>query len=548
MKNHLTPWISVLSLLAALASPLRSAAQQRPDRQNTASEIESTRSAPPDLTSYVRRAIPQDYAPGGKPALSPARVLERPIFPGVYLADAVVNNTDPNLTNTDKFNDTEPSIALNPATCVERLPLRDPRGCREIVLLAFSGGWGGQGSFAPLWLSTDGGATWTKEFTIPVPPDAPGASGCPCDQTPDYGRSNQMSAAFLTSSSSGANVYSGTTSNPHDSTQWNWWTSGGVAQQTNSYGFNNADQPWLQVNRDPDNQEQNDVYVDYDDFSGAPDMRVAVAYGTDPPNFTTDSLEGFSTGGINPGHRLAVDHRNGAVYSLFQQCVGTCNLEHNPKTINYVVNRSLDGGLTWLLNGSPSGIVVATGQSTQPRPKFGTVNALLGGVDHLAVDPSTGDVYVVYGNRDPNTGNNRLSIVRLTDDGKGGLNIGEPFFVAGQVQAALPSVAVAKDIRGGVGVLYDTFDGIDGGSGYPIFSAHLAISVDHGMTFHDVTLETFLSPATDNGNARQRVLGDYHQLKSMGNGFYGVFTGNGVPFGRPYSNTDPIFFKTFVRP
>jgi len=155
-------------------------------------------------------------------------------------------------------------------------------------------------------------------------------------------------------------------------------------------------------------------------------------------------------------------------------------------------------------------------------------------------------VYVVYGNRDPNTGNNRLSIVRLTDDGKGGLNIGEPSFVTGQVQAALPSVAVAEDIRGAVGVLYDTFDGIDG-SGYPTFSAHLAISVDHGTTFHDVTLETFLSPATDNGNARQRVLGDYHQLKSVGNGFYGVFTGNGVPFGRPYSNTDPIFFKTSVR-
>ena len=544
MKNHLTLWVSALSFLTALASPLRSASQQRPDRQNTASEVESTRSAPPDLTSYVRRAIPQDYAPGGKPALPLARILGTPVFPGVYLADAVVNNTDPNLKNTDTFNDTEPSLALNPATCGESLPLRYRRGCLEIVLLAFSGGWDGQGSFAPLWLSTNGGTLWTKEFTIPIPPNAPNANGCPCDQTPDYGKANQMSATFLVGNSNdGYNVFSGTTSNPDNGAQWNWLISGGVAQPTNSYGDDNADQPWLLVNRDPDNQEQNDVYVDYDDFSGAPDMRVAVAYGTDPPNFTTDSLEGFSTGGINPGHRLAVDHRNGAVYSLFQRCLGNCT---SPKNINYILNRSMDGGLTWLLNGSPTGVVVATGQSTQPTPKFGTVNALLGGVDHLALDPSTGNVYVVYGNRDPNTGNNRLSIVRLTDDGKGGLNIGEPSFVTGQVQAALPSVAVAEDIRGAVGVLYDTFDGIDG-SGYPTFSAHLAISVDHGTTFHDVTLETFLSPATDNGNARQRVLGDYHQLKSVGNGFYGVFTGNGVPFGRPYSNTDPIFFKTSVR-
>ncbi len=32
--------------------------------------------------------------------------------------------------------------------------------------------------------------------------------------------------------------------------------------------------------------------------------------------------------------------------------------------------------------------------------KFGTVNALFGGVEHATVDPSTGDVYYDYGNRD----------------------------------------------------------------------------------------------------------------------------------------------------
>ncbi len=185
---------------------------------------------------------------------------------------------------------------------------------------------------------------------------------------------------------------------------------------------------------------------------------------------------------------------------------------------------------------------MANGDSTQPTPKFGTVNALLGGVDHAAVDPVTGDVYVVYGDRDAETGNNRLSIVRLSDNGAGGLAIGGSFLVTDQVQAALPSVAVASD--GTVGVLYDTFDGLDDPSGFPVFSAHLALSQDQGMTFSDAVLETFLSPARDNGNARQRVLGDYQQLKAVGVTFYGVFTGNGVPFGRPFSNTDPIFFRT----
>ena len=41
--------------------------------------------------------------------------------------------------------------------------------------------------------------------------------------------------------------------------------------------------------------------------------------------------------------------------------------------------------------------VVAAGTTVQPTPKFGTVNALLGGIDHAAVDPTTSSVFVVYG-------------------------------------------------------------------------------------------------------------------------------------------------------
>jgi hypothetical protein len=78
---------------------------------------------------------------------------------------------------------------------------------------------------------------------------------------------------------------------------------------------------------------------------------------------------------------------------------------------------------------------------------------------------------VVYGDKDTTTGNNRLSIKRLTDNGVGGLNIGPPHFVTGQVQAALPSVAVTADGPGTVAVLYDTFNGIV--AGFPQFTAHL---------------------------------------------------------------------------
>ena len=504
--------IAGLVLLLKGSSPLVTTATAQTQNKAQQQAKESARSAPPDTTPYTRPALPEDSTPRGVRAI--------PLLPGVssIVVDVVVNNTDPNLTNTDTFNDGETSIAVNPANI------------NEIVITAFSESWGAN---APLWRSTDGGNIWTKQFTIPAPPGV-AAAGCPCDQAVDYGRNNQMSGTFLIS-----DIFSGTTTDPASAAAWNWLVIAGVTQRTNHLvpsSFGDADQPWLLVNRDPTTPTQDDVYAAYDDFSGGPDMRVAVSFGVDPPNFTVDNQSGTSTGGINPGHRLAVDRQTGFVYSLFQRCVGNCG--GDPKNINYMLNRSTDGGATWILNGMP-GIIVANADSTQPQPKFGTVNALLGGADHAAVDPNNGDVYYVYGSRDAGTGNDRLAIRRIFDNGGGGVTVGPENFVTGQVEAAIPSVAVASN--GIVGVFYYTFDGFS--SGFPIFSAHLAQSSDQGVTFSDQMLETFLSSAADNGDPRQRVLGDYMQMKAVGTCFYGAFTGNGVPFGRPFSNHDPIFFR-----
>ena len=105
---------------------------------------ESTRDAPPDTTPYKRPAVREDFAPKG--------IRPIPLLPPVFIVDAVVNNTDPNLTNTDTFNDGETSLTLNPA---------NPN---EIVVTAFSGS---SGANAPLWDSTDGGNTWTKQIYNP---------------------------------------------------------------------------------------------------------------------------------------------------------------------------------------------------------------------------------------------------------------------------------------------------------------------------------------------------------------------------------------------
>lgn len=485
----------------------------------------SVRSSPKDTHNYSRPAIPGDLNP---PHAS--RTLTPFALPA-FVVDAVVNNTDTNLKNTDTFNDGEVSIAI------------DPLNTNRIVMTAFSGSWG---TTAPLWLSTNGGVTWTKEFTINPPPGAGGVLGCPCDQVVDFGHFTALAGGFLTGGPD--NIYGARSSNLTSlNGAFKYFTVGGVAQAANHLdGVDMEDQPWLLVGGIPGRSrglkpfKDENVYVAYDDFNTAPDMHVAVAAAIDPLMFTVDNISGFSTGFVNPGHRLAVDPRSDAVYSLFQRRI-------NPgaggsQNINYMLNRSTDGGKTWGLNGNPTGIIVANANSTQPQPKFCTVNALLGGADHATVDPVTGDVVYVYGTRDPGTGKNRLAMRRLTPNGAGGLTIGPELFVTGQVQAAIPSVAIAKNRT--IGIFYYTCDSV--APPFPTYTAHFSISTDLGNTFTDQVLETFLSPATDNGDPRQRVLGDYMQVKAVGNTFFGGFTGNGVPFGRAFSNNDPIFYKVSV--
>jgi hypothetical protein len=496
--------------LAILAIPAAGAAQ-------------SPRSSPPDATPYARPPVAEDFAPPRPAGLPPAAAKAGFV---VSVVDAVVNNTDPKLKRTDVFNDGEVSLAVRPG------------GPSDVVMTAFSDSWG---STAPLWSSKNGGRTWTKLFTVNRPPGAKGTSGCPCDQTIDFTQKSGLAGTFLTDNP--GNIYSALNPDPATARFAYFESPRGVAQAANHLdGMNHEDQPWLLVGPRPGAAGEN-VYVAYDDFNTAPDMRVAVAPASRPLVFATDRRTGFGTGFINPGHRLAIDRSSGAIYSLFQRRIGAG--AGGSQKIAYMLNRSQDGGTTWTLNGSRTGIVVAEADSTQPTPKFCTVNALLGGVDHAAVDPTSGDLFYVYGNRNPATGKNRLALRRLAGNRAGRLEIGPEIFITGQVQAAIPSVAITDN--GTIGVFYYTCDG-NSTDGYPVFTAHFAVSTDHAASFTDLELERFLSPSAANEDDRQRVLGDYMQVKAVANQFYGGFTGNGVPFGRSIANNDPIFYTVSPGP
>jgi hypothetical protein len=509
-----------------------------------AAEAESMTSYPPDITHYIRPLVAEDLAPMGRPALGPKVQSKDPkavqllgADPGIFMVDVVVS-AGRGGAGVDTANDGETSIAVN------------PDNPDEIIISAFSGGYDTTNRTAPIYHSTDGGLTWSYEDEALK---APGwINGCPCDWTWDWGINNELSSTILDNialddSGNTTNIVSNTTTDPADRTAYSYFLNPAQATNNNvpaSYG--NADQPWLLVNMDPGAPAQENVYVAYDDFNGAPDMQVAVSNVADPPDFTFDRKVGESTSGVNPGIRLAEDPRTGAMWVIWGRVFE--DLGDGVKDMDYMINRSTDGGNTWPIDDGYApggGALAAIGLSTQPRPKFGTVNALLGGTHHANVDPTTGDLYYVYGKRDPGTGNDRLAIRKISSDGGGGLVFGTEHFVTGQVEAAIPQVAVLDN--GVVGVFYYTFDGFSGDD-FPIFTAHLALSDDEGASFTDYDLLTFLSSAKDSGNNRQRVLGDYMNMVNVGNCFYGSFTGNGAPFGRVDSNHDPIFFKTCLGP
>jgi hypothetical protein len=451
-----------------------------------------------------------------------------------FIVNVVVNNTDPALIGSDSFGDTQTSIAVN------------PQNPNEILITTASGIWTAMppGSTAPWWHSTDGGQTWTKRFTIPQPPGH-NVVGCPCYETIDFGRNNRVFGTFRT----GAQIFSGGSSNAASAAAFLYHAPGGITQRTNVNGLGLPDNPRLLVNRDPASPFQDNVYVAYANFSTTPvDLRVSTALGSFPPNFVRDVRVGTSAGAINPGLRLAVDPRTGWVYTVWQTCIGPCAIDTDPKNIDYRLNRSRDGGATWDFD--LSGTRVSVGASSQPLPKFGTVNRLHGGVLHAAVDPRNSEVYVVYGvSLGPGAPTNRLALRKLTPD-QITMPGPERSLPTHGLSQAIPAVAVADN--GVVGVFHYSFDGLSPGSSLPIFTAWLDMSDDQGVTWTSRALMTFLAPFPDSCPVgalpddpcqNQSTLGHFMQMKAVGNTFYGAFTANGVPFGRPFGTTDPIFFK-----
>ena len=426
-------------------------------------------------------------------------------------------------TNTYKDWGNEPSVTVNPLN-----PM-------EIVVSSFSYGTSSRTSGANFFYSTNGGTSWTSQFTVPAPQSG---VGIPNDWRFAYDETGTLHAAVLGGCNT-CNVYQGQTNNPTSLAAWSW--SGGGTRINNAASAGSADQPWLAV-------QGGKVFVGYDDFHSGAAERVAVSL-NNGASFTIDNAinNGAHSTSVNPGTRIATD-KAGNVYSIMG--VGTTNSPDGVHHVDYYLNRSRDNGVTWDFNGASGigGLLIDGGTSQQLNNAgtqasnrwFAGVNDLRGNATAVAADSTGAHVYALIGKQD-GTGTDRVYLVEYHSTGAGLVKDSEIVVSPAGQQAALPSITVLSN--GTVVMMYDTWDGNQ-------VHVHVTTSKDHGLTIATDAVEYSFVPlsllATTGRTTSNREFGDYQYIESVGDSFFGAFAGLGNVNGggiNTLSLIDPFFFS-----
>jgi hypothetical protein len=403
------------------------------------------------------------------------------------LVDIATNATDPN-----NLVDAEPSIAINPL---------NPN---QIAVVAFSGGWSQTtGLRGPVWMSTNGGVSWTKQLVLVAPTAASTGSG---DQNIVFSNTGTM---FLSQFGLDLNVPRCFFYRPSGAN----WVAGaayGDDQPMIASAGGTRVSPWLNTLAPERSMVERTT-------NNGVNISQAVVGSAAFANRTTRVA-------VGPNNQIYVIYktRQAAPVGNFQQSI-------------FRVVRSFDLGVTW----NTPGVAVHPGTvMTWFTTSFG--NAKNGGKvararssdAWIAVHPSTNAVWVVFCSRDA-SGFGQIFAARSTNSGQ---TFSPPVRVTdGTHNSAYPEVAVTAN--GTVGVLYVDFD--DSGA-QTVYTHRFARSFNNGVTWTRVGVQSFRTQELSNGTPGF-LWGDYEGLTAQGNMFFGVFTGKSI--GRAVVQFDPIFFK-----
>jgi hypothetical protein len=358
-------------------------------------------------------------------------------------------------------------------------------------------------SGASYFKSTDGGTTWSDYGSI--------ASK---DKTLAWkADGSAVLTASITQVTSDTDytiqTYSGTTADSSFGSSIN--TTPGAAR----------DQPWMRTG------PSNHVYVGENNDNNASGKTASVLVSTDGgANYTEVTLD--RVGGIDdfPSIRLAVS--GNTVYSVFTRATAFLDTNSSGETrwnSQIVVVRSDNGGADnfTALGLGGNGVALATaisGQGIDNGP-LGLGQERIGGDVAIAVDPNDAQhVVVAYGNMPgapvtgpgvPGSGQVQLIVSESTN---GGSTWTQKFTTSAATKSALPALSILQD--GAIGLLYGNYDPATNK-----LSQHFLTTTNDFTTTNDTTLGT--ESNTSPNSEFDPYLGDFFDLTSVGNTFYGIF-------------------------
>jgi hypothetical protein len=413
-------------------------------------------------------------------------------------------NMIPRALSGEARQDAEPNIAVNP---------EDPR---QIVATAFTRD-PANGPRAPIFVSTDGGSTWSLRSVVP---GGPGTS----DISVSFAsRGGALYAGILSFANANLNVLRAP--NPF-----------GAAPMTVLVDRAEEDQPWVSAitARVGSSSDRDRVYVGHNNFNAAPrtaSVELSQSARTAPPvaGFATRSVERRATMGQDgPPVRTTV-HPDGTVYAAFQRWVRALPSGAGDRSVDVVVVRDDN----WGSGSSPFGALVDAGDgrpgarvATDRFIRFTASTGPLGqeriGADlAIAVDPSDSDnVWLAWGDRvGRETGTDWTVHVRHSTD-RGRTWSGD---VRTVTNAKNPALAVNSD-----GLLGFMFQQLVGTPPAARWVTRLETTADGWATAAGrAVLHRAL--ASNPPRAGLPYLGDYMRLLALSKHFYGVFSGSNEP-------------------
>jgi hypothetical protein len=302
----------------------------------------------------------------------------------------------------------------------------------------------------------------------------------------------------------------------------------GFGAPINHYtGSNDNDQPWIRTG------PSNHVYVGFNDDGASGGMTASVNISTDGgSSYRTVTLD--RVGGLNgdsPAVRIAV---NGSrVYAIFNRYGSVVESDANGERLNseIVVVRSDNGGADDFkvlgTSGNGNAVTIATPISifTNDENTHLTLGQERIGSDiAIAVDPNNANhVVVAYGDAPgPNDAGIAQLVVKESTDG-GATWSQELHRTPSSIRSALPGLAILPN--GAIGLLYASYDPATN-----VLSQHLLTTTDDFATTKDITLASQTN-SLPTANGDDPYIGDFFDLTSRGNTFYGIFSASNADDG-----------------